>query len=423
MEPNAPENATSPARGARETAAPSQKYVLFVLTLVGTVNWADRQVVPILFPGIRRDLGLSDTELGVIGGLAFSLIYALSAFVFGYAADRHVRKHIIAGALVVWSLATMASGLATSFWTLFAARFFTGIGEASLYPCALSLIAERFPVAGRGRALGIFGAAAALGSGFGVGLGGRLAAALGWQKVFFIYGGVGFLCLPLILFVSETRRPATLARSESTGVAVRAALSDRRLLWLWGCGTVALASGQGFAAWVPSYFVRDLGLNVAQAGAVFGGAALLGGILGGIIGGTLADRRRRARIGGEFDVSSAAAFIGALLVLFTLEIGPGAGASIGGLLATLAIYGIFPGILAAMLSHVPAHRHGATTALNTLFLGGIGAATGPFVVGAVSDKLGSLHTALYVPVGGLCVAGMLAIRAGRVAREVAAAPS
>jgi len=83
----------------------------------------------------------------------------------------------MAGALALWSLATMASGLASGFWGLFFARFFTGIGEASLYPCGLSLIAERFPAARRGRALGIFAAAAALGSGLGIGLGGKLATA------------------------------------------------------------------------------------------------------------------------------------------------------------------------------------------------------------------------------------------------------
>ncbi len=415
----APENVAALPNEAPAATATSTRYLLFVLLLVGTVNWADRQVVPILFPGIRRDLGLSDTELGVIGGLSFSIIYALSSFAFGYAADRHVRKHVIAGALVVWSLATMASGLATSFWTLFAARFFTGIGEASLYPCALSLIAERFPEAKRGRALGIFGAAAALGSGFGVGLGGRLAMSLGWQKVFFIYGGVGFLVLPLLLLVQEGRRPESAARNESTFVAIRAALGDSRLLWLWAAGTVAIASGQGFAAWVPSYFVRNLGINVAQAGAVFGGAALLGGILGGVLGGTLADRRRRARPGGEFDVSAIAAFTAALLVLVTLQSGAGVGASLGGLFSTLAIYAIFPGLLSAMLSFVPAHRRGATTALNTLFLGGIGAATGPFVVGAVSDKIKDLHTALFVPVVGLCLAAALAAIAGKVTRDAA----
>ena len=394
----------------------SRAFLLFVLILVGTVSWADRQVVPILFPGIRRDLGLSDTELGIIGGLAFSLIYAISSFFFGYAADRHVRKYVMAGALVLWSLATMASGLADGFWPLFLARFFTGLGEASLYPCAFSLIAERFPAEGRGRALGIFGAASAMGSGFGIGLGGILAESIGWQNVFFIYGAAGFVVLPLLLALREGRRTGTAAHAESTGTVVRAALEDQRLLWLWGCGTLAIASGNGFGAWGPSYFVRNLGMGVTQAGALFGLAALAGGILGGIAGGALADRRRRARTGGEFDVAAGAALIGALLVLITLQAGPGMGSALSGILATFAIYALFPGLFSAMLSMVPPHRHGVTGAISTLCLGGIGAATGPFVVGLASDKLGSLHMALYIPVVGLAVAGVLAIRAGQVAR-------
>jgi MFS family permease len=134
----------------------SRWYLLTVLTVVGSINWADRQVVPILFPGIQKDLGLSDTQLGVIGGLAFSVIYAISALGFGYAADRFVRKRVIIVGLVLWSAATAAGGFATGFWSLFAARFFTGIGEASLYPCALSLIGERFGPGERGKALGIF---------------------------------------------------------------------------------------------------------------------------------------------------------------------------------------------------------------------------------------------------------------------------
>jgi MFS family permease len=92
----------------------------------------------------------------------------MASFVFGYATDRTIRRNVILVGLVVWSIATAASGLATGFGSLFAARFFTGAGEASLYPAAMSLIAERFPVAGRGRAMGIFGAAAAVGAGLAV---------------------------------------------------------------------------------------------------------------------------------------------------------------------------------------------------------------------------------------------------------------
>jgi MFS family permease len=199
---------------------------------------------------------------------------------------------------------------------------------------------------------------------------------------------------------------------------MRAALSDRRLLWLWACGTLAMASGQGFGAWVPSYFVRDLGMSVSVAGAVFGGAALFGGIFGGLAGGALADRRRRVRPGGEFDVALVAALVAAVAVFFTLEIGPNLYAALGGFVATLAIYGMFPGLLSAMLSFTPAHRHGATTGLNTLFLGGIGAATGPFTVGLASDKLASLHAALYVPVAGLCAAALMAAKAAQAAQAV-----
>jgi len=154
-------------RPAAETSAAgaaswrhSPWYMLAVITAVNAVNWADRQVVPILFPGIRSELALSDTQLGIIGGFAFSLVYAGASFLFGYAADRTIRRNVVAVGLVVWSIATAASGLATGFGSLFAARFFTGAGEASLYPATMSLIAERFPVTRRGRAMGIFGAAA-----------------------------------------------------------------------------------------------------------------------------------------------------------------------------------------------------------------------------------------------------------------------
>jgi MFS family permease len=203
---------------------------------------------------------------------------------------------------------------------------------------------------------------------------------------------------------------------ETPATALWETLRDPRLCFLWATGTVALASGQGFGAWGPSYFVRNLGMSVTQAGGLFGLAALTGGILGGLLGGSWADRRRRARTGGELDVAAVACLASGLLVITTIDLGQGAAASLGGLLATLAIYAIFPGLLSAMLSLVPAHRHGAAGALNTLFLGGIGAASGPFFVGAASDRLGDLHLALHLPVVGMVVASVLAVVTGHVVR-------
>jgi MFS family permease len=392
-------------------------YLLGVLTITSTMNWADRQVVPILFPGIRAELGLSDTELGVIGGLAFSLIYAITGFAFGVAADRTIRVYVIAFGLTVWSVATAAGAFVTGFGSLYWARFFTGIGEASLFPCAISLIGERFPAARRGQALGIFGMSAAIGAGLGVGLGGRLAEAFGWRQVFLIYGATGLLLLPLVLSVPEARRLYVAAEREAPLRVVRELLADSRLLCLWMGGLVAIACGIGFAAWAPSYFIRERGLGVTAAGVVFGIAALGGGIGGSLLGGMLADRRQRARAAGGLDVSLGSALVAAPLMFVTINAGSPWVFGPLGLLGLTAVYAIFPALQTVLVSWVPQKRHGLASALNVFFLGGLGSALGPFVVGVASDRLGSLHAAITIPIAGLLLAAALIAASRRLARR------
>lgn len=392
-------------------------YLLTVLTLVSAMNWADRQVVPILFPGIRAELGLSDTQLGIIGGLAFSLIYAVAGFGFGVAADRAMRVHVIAFGLTAWSAATAAGAFASDFTTLFWARFFTGIGEASLFPCAVSLIGERFPPEQRGRALGVFGMAAAIGSGLGIGLGGRLAETLGWRSVFLLYGGTGLLLLPLVLSLPEKRRIRPAPEHQPSWRILRELIGDRRLLTIWLAGCVAIASGIGFAAWAPSYFVRHRGMDVSEAGALFGAGSLLGGILGSVAGGFLADRRRRVRVFGEFDVSLAAALIAAPLVLLTITSASTWLFVASGLVGITVIYAIFPPLQAVMVSVVPKERHGMASSLNVFFIGGLGSAFGPFIVGGMSDLTGSLETAMLTPAVGLVLAALLIATAAWLARH------
>ena len=392
-------------------------YLLTVLTITSAMNWADRQVVPILFPGMRAELGLSDTELGIIGGLAFSLIYAVTGFVFGVAADRYMRVYVIAFGLTVWSLATAAGAFVTGFQSLFWARFFTGIGEASLFPCAISLIGERFPPATRGRALGIYGASTAIGAGLGIGLGGRLAEVLGWRQVFLMYGGVGLLLLPLVLSLPETPRVQSAAQRESPTRVLRELLEDPRLLIGWIAGLVAIASGLGFAAWAPSYFVRERGLGVTETGAIFGVGALVGGIGGSVLGGLLADRRRATSAPGALDVAWVCALVAAPLLLLTINTGsPWVFATLG-LMGLTAVYAIFPALQTFMVALVPPKRHGMASALNVFFMGGIGSALGPFVIGLVSDRTGSLHTAISIPAIGLVLAAALIVVARRLAQR------
>ncbi len=392
-------------------------WLLIVLILASTINWADRQVVPILFPGIRAELGLTDTELGIVGGLAFSLIYAVTGFFFGFAADRWTRVRVVAFGLTTWSVATAAGGIATDFTTLFWARFFTGIGEASLFPCAVSLIGERFPPERRGRALGLYGMSAAIGAGLGVGLGGRLAELLGWRAVFFLYGGSGLLLVPLVLTLPEARRTRRNRPHEHPATVVRALLADPRLTVLWLAGMTAMASGIGYAAWVPSFFVRHHDLDVTGAGLLFGAAALVGGVAGSVLGGMLADRRGRARTAGELDVAIGSGLLAAPLIVATINLATPLLFVPVGLLASVTIYAFFPALQTLLVRIVPNERHGTAAALNVFFLGGLGSALGPFVVGWTSDATGSLHTALLLTAVGFLLAVAIVARAGRLARR------
>jgi len=400
----------------------SPTYLLVVFTAVNAVNWADRQVMPILFPAVRTELGLTDTQLGVIGGIAFSVIYAVSSFAFGRAADYGRRTRITAFGLLLWTLATAAGGLATDFVSLFAARFFIGLGEASLYPCAMSLLAERYPAERRGRAMGIFGGAAAAGGGLGVALGGVLAETFGWRSVFFTYGAVGLLLVPALLTIRDPSRDHEGREREPMLPALRSLATDGRLLRVWAAGTIMIAAGIGYATWIPSFFVRDRGLDVAQAGYVFGASILVGGTLGSVVGGHFADVRRRLRKAGELDVSLAAACLAVPLVLMTLAPIDPRLQMLGALLAPVAIYAFFPSLQTMVVEIAPSNRLGIAYALQILFLGGVGQAAGPFLVGFASDRSGSLLVGLTLPLAGLVVAAALASHAGRYIRRWRAAP-
>jgi len=398
-------------------------FLLAVLTAVNTVNWADRQVVPILVPAIGEELMLTDAQLGVMGSLAFAAIYAISAFPFGYGADRWIRRNLIAFGLVVWSIATAASGMATGFGSLIAARFFTGIGEASLYPCAMSLIAQRFPALSRGRAMGIFGAAAAVGGGLGIAAGGALSTALGWRSVFTIYGIGGLFLLPLLLSVPEERRPAPKGEDADTLGAMGRLISDPRLLLTWTSGALMIASGIGYAFWMPTYLVRYRGFDVSTAALLMGAAQLVGGLGGALLGGVLADRRRRKRgVGGELDVPIVAGIVAAPLAAITLVTTWEPLLWATTILAPMAILAYFPAIQTVIVGVAPPRQHGIAYAINILFLAGLGQGLGPTLLGVASDLLGELRPAMVFPLGGMLTAALVMwLAQRRIMRGVAEA--
>jgi predicted MFS family arabinose efflux permease len=180
-----------------------QVRVLTILVVVYVFNFVDRNLMSILAESIKRELDISDSQLGLLMGPAFALLYTVAGIPVARLADRHPRRVVLAIGLTVWSLATAMSGLVRSFAQMTIARVIVGIGEASASPSAHSLISDVFPPERRSSAIAIYNSGASIGIFAGLALGGFLNDAVGWRNAFLIVG------LPGVLICSGCARSDT----------------------------------------------------------------------------------------------------------------------------------------------------------------------------------------------------------------------
>lgn len=166
------------ATRSKETSVGSAYWMLAVLTILYMVSMIDRQVIGLLIPAIKADLGLTDVQISLLTGPAFAVFYCLAGLPIGYMVDRHSRRLIIFIGLTIWGIATMGCGLATGFTQLLVARFMVGTGEASLSPASYSLFGDAFPRHRLGLATAVFGGGATLGTSLAYALGGLLTEVL-----------------------------------------------------------------------------------------------------------------------------------------------------------------------------------------------------------------------------------------------------
>ena len=284
----APSEATSP-RGGMVAA-----YTTILLLLANVFNYADRALLGIVVEPIRKELSLSDTEISIISGFAFSVFFLIAGILIARWVDRGNRRIILALGIAVWSGATAATGWAVDFWTLSLARMFVGIGEAVVFPVALSLLADLYPGPKLTRQVSIFQASSGVGIMVGSILAGILAATYGWRTMFEIFGAAG---LGLVLLIALTMRPtlrtgAAAAQAVDGGLfkAIRAVLAVPGMLWLalgYGASNMVLAS---LPVWSPAFLLRVHGVQLADVGKLVGPPAVIGGIAGGITAGLLAAR-------------------------------------------------------------------------------------------------------------------------------------
>jgi MFS family permease len=295
---------------ADEGGYPGRAYawaVVGILIATAVVSYTDRQVLSLLVDPIRSDLGISDTQISLLLGTAFAVVYGIAGIPLGVLADRTSRRNLIFAGVVVWSLGTLACGVSQSFGQLFAARIVVGLGEAVLSPAAISLISDYFPPSRRGTAVGFFLSGIAMGSGAAILIGGGVLHAVQagvlsgtpfahqapWRLVLLVIGAPGLVWALAILLIREPARRLTQASASfATGAVGRAWRSTTwaRVVPIYFVVATASLVDNAVGAWAPTLLIREFSKNPAQVGVQLG-LLLTAGFGGGVlIGGWLADR-------------------------------------------------------------------------------------------------------------------------------------
>lgn len=366
---------------------------LAVLTGLNALNYLDRFLVAPLLPLIIANLGLSDRQGGSLQS-AFILVYAIACPGAGWLGDRYARLRMAALGVVLWSLATVASGVVATFAGLMLARALVGIGEASYTVIAPSVLSDHYPADSRGRVLSVFYAAMPFGIAIGYVLGGQIGAHYGWRPAFFVAGGPGILLACMLLLLREPAR----GRLDAGPGAARAGMPLRDFFHLlrqrpsyfvnMAAQTLYSFTMGGLGAWMPTYFVRERHLGVAQAGTLFGALLLAAGFVGTLLGGVMGDRLAARYRGAHFTFSAVTLFASLpFTVLAVTSVTPWIYWSAMG--ATLFFLFLNYGPLSAALINVlPSHARARGVGLHTTTIHVFGDACSPFLIGAASDAMG-----------------------------------
>jgi MFS family permease len=314
---------TEVAAGGDSTAYPSSFaawYSVAVLMLMYIFSFIDRTTISLIVEPMKRDLQISDTQIGMLQGFAFALLYTFLGLPIARLSDRHSRRAIIAGGVFIWSVMATACGLARTALQLFVARIGVGVGEAALSPAAYSIITDSFPRSKLGSAFGVYNIGITIGAGVAFLVGGIVVAAVShagatftlpllgevraWQMVFIVTGAPGIV-LPLLLLTF--REPVRRGILRSPAAAPTAALPrpplkevlgyiwlNRRFYCLHFVAMALLAMcGYSVAAWLPSAIVRAYGVSAGQVGKVLGVSTILMNSTGMLLAGILCDRLTR----------------------------------------------------------------------------------------------------------------------------------
>ena len=308
---------TSAAQAEGYPSAGLAWYALICLVLCYFMYFVDRNILTLLVAPVRRDLGINDSQMGILQGYSFSVISGIMAISFGWYADRESRRNVLIFGLALWGLSTIASGFTTTFTELMLTRMGLGVGEAALMPAAFSLISDYFPKARRGRAVGVFGIGGFGGIGLSYLIGGAVLASFRgvdtvslpvvgttslWHAAFMVVGLITLILAALMGTVREPPRLDSAKQTVNTGEPffriLQAALGE-----LHPChGRLSLSRflRDRLVCVVPTYFMREFKMAPIAAGVQVGTVTTSSGVLGAVAGGYIADwMMRRGFRGGK----------------------------------------------------------------------------------------------------------------------------
>jgi MFS family permease len=385
--------------------------VFAIVFALMVVDYVDRQVVVSMFPHLKAQWTLSDSQLGALVSV-ISIVVAIGTVPLSLLADRWSRVKSIFLMALVWSLATISCAYAGSYMHLLGARSVVGLGEAAYGSAGAALLATLFPARMRSTVLGAFLAAGLIGSVLGVVLGGVIAERWGWQAGFGAVGIPGFVLALLFLFIVRDYKTVALPQTPSTrrsgtagkmsaGVVVSALLRPRTaLVTCIGAGFQLVMVSTTYA-WLPSYFNRYYGLTPDKAGVKTGLAVLVGGI-GAIVWSVVADRLSARFPRARLYVPAMAGVLTAVFMCTAFGALPPGPAQFALIVAGAAVMTGSIGPVAAVVVDVvhPSVRATAASVLS-LFQNLFGLAAGPLLTGYLSDNYGLPFALAAVP--GFCV--------------------
>ncbi|MEJ5978085.1 MFS transporter [Novosphingobium sp. PS1R-30] len=361
-----------------------------MLLLVYVFNFVDRQILAILAGSIQRDLHLSDGQMGLLGGLAFALLYSTLGVPLAWLADRTSRSWVITVSLALWSGFTALCGFAQGFWHIFLARLGVGIGEAGGVAPSYALIADYFPAHRRAFALSVYSLGIPLGSAAGVLAGGYIAAMVDWRAAFVAVGLAGILVAPLFkLTVRDVPKPAlTDAEPAPRFRVIAGTLARKPSFWLLSFGAATSSMlGYGIAFWLPSLLQRSFGLSLVEVSHFIGAMLLLGGVAGMLLGGWLGDRLGSGDRAFLAYLPAVAFVIGVPLFAAGIYSSDARLAFVLFLVPQAMAYVWLGPVLSAVQMLVPPAQRSTASALFLLINNLIGLGGGIFALGALSEAL------------------------------------